>query len=137
LNCPGRKTLRRFESASEASGTPRGADAIGLAVGKVIGRRKVAKHFDLSITDDSLTFERNHPETAAPPCAPVLSEGRHASDLTKCPSPQCARLPVTRTTASLPSESLRSFVMLDRYEKRDVARSGTDGTPQAVPVPFC
>ena len=26
----------------------RGADEIGLAVGKVIGRRKVGKHFDLS-----------------------------------------------------------------------------------------
>ena len=38
----------------------RGADEIGLAVGKVIGRRKVAKHFDLAITDNSLTFERNH-----------------------------------------------------------------------------
>jgi len=38
----------------------RGADKIGLAVGKVIGRRKVAKHFDLTITDDSLTIERNH-----------------------------------------------------------------------------
>jgi len=38
----------------------RGADEIGLAVGKVIGRRKVAKHFDLTITDDQLTFERNH-----------------------------------------------------------------------------
>jgi hypothetical protein len=38
----------------------RGADEIGLAVGKVIGRCKVAKHFDLTITDNSLTFERNH-----------------------------------------------------------------------------
>jgi hypothetical protein len=38
----------------------RGADEIGLAVGKVIGRRKVAKHFDLTITDNSLTCERNH-----------------------------------------------------------------------------
>jgi hypothetical protein len=38
----------------------RGADEIGLAVGKVIGRRKVAKHFDLTITDDSLSFTRDH-----------------------------------------------------------------------------
>jgi hypothetical protein len=37
----------------------RGADEIGLAVGKIIGRRKVAKHFDLTITDDSLSFTRN------------------------------------------------------------------------------
>jgi transposase len=38
----------------------RGADAIGLAVGKVIGRRKVGKHFDVTITDDSLSFTRDH-----------------------------------------------------------------------------
>jgi hypothetical protein len=38
----------------------RGADEIGLAVGKVISRRKVAKHFDLTITDDSLSFTRDH-----------------------------------------------------------------------------
>jgi hypothetical protein len=37
----------------------RGADEIGLAVGAVIGRRKVGKHFDLTITDDSLSFTRN------------------------------------------------------------------------------
>ncbi len=38
----------------------RGADEIGLAVGKVIGRRKVGKHFDLTITDDQLSFARDH-----------------------------------------------------------------------------
>jgi hypothetical protein len=38
----------------------RGADEIGLAVGKVIDRRKVAKHFDLTITNNSLSFTRDH-----------------------------------------------------------------------------
>jgi len=38
----------------------RGADEIGVAVGKVINRRKVGKHFDLTITDASLSFERDH-----------------------------------------------------------------------------
>jgi hypothetical protein len=38
----------------------RGADEIGLAVGKIIGRRKIGKHFDLTITDDQLRFTRNH-----------------------------------------------------------------------------
>src|SRR6516162_2038498 len=37
----------------------RGADEIGLAVGKVIGRRKVGKHFDITITDHSLSFTRD------------------------------------------------------------------------------
>lgn len=38
----------------------RGADAIGLAVGAVINRRKVAKHFDITITDDQLRVTRDH-----------------------------------------------------------------------------
>ena len=38
----------------------RGADEIGLAVGKVINHRRVGKHFDLTITDDSLSFMRIH-----------------------------------------------------------------------------
>ena len=35
-----------------------GADAIGVAVGKVINRYKVAKHFDYTITDESFTHSR-------------------------------------------------------------------------------
>jgi transposase len=42
-----------------------GADAIGVAVGKVIGKYNVAKHFDYRITDTSLTVERRHDQIAA------------------------------------------------------------------------
>ena len=37
----------------------RGEQAIGLRVGKVIGKHKMAKHFDLTITENSFTFIRN------------------------------------------------------------------------------
>ena len=37
----------------------RGEQAIGLRVGKVIGKHKVAKHFDLTITENSFTYTRN------------------------------------------------------------------------------
>jgi hypothetical protein len=37
----------------------RGADQIGLAVGAVFNRYKVAKHFTLTITDDQFAFARN------------------------------------------------------------------------------
>lgn len=43
----------------------RGAGKIGLAVGAVLGRRKVAKHFRLAITDTALSFERDLPAIAA------------------------------------------------------------------------
>jgi hypothetical protein len=36
----------------------RGRDAIGIAVGKIIDRYKMAKHFDITITDDDLIIER-------------------------------------------------------------------------------
>jgi len=38
----------------------RGADKIGLAVGALLGRRKVAKHFRIAIADASLSFARDH-----------------------------------------------------------------------------
>lgn len=36
----------------------RGAGEIGRAVGAVLGKRKMAKHFDLTITDDAFGFAR-------------------------------------------------------------------------------
>jgi transposase len=38
---------------------PLSADAIGVKVGKIINRRKVGKHFGLTIEDNLLRFERN------------------------------------------------------------------------------
>jgi hypothetical protein len=40
------------------AGRLRGADRIGIAVGKVIDRYRVAKHFELDITDDHLVVTR-------------------------------------------------------------------------------
>ncbi|GCE44707.1 mobile element protein [Rhodococcus wratislaviensis] len=45
--------------AAAAAGRLRGADKIGLKVGKVLGTFKMGKHFDLAITDTSLTVARN------------------------------------------------------------------------------
>jgi Transposase DDE domain len=39
-------------------GTLRGADQIGLAVGPALKRYRVKKHFDIQITDTSLTYQR-------------------------------------------------------------------------------
>jgi len=43
----------------------RGAHKIGQAVGAVLGRRKVAKHFRITITDDDLSFTRDAASIAA------------------------------------------------------------------------
>jgi Transposase DDE domain len=51
--------------ARVAAGRLTGADAIGVAVGRVINKYNVAKHFHHRITDTSLTIERRHDQIAA------------------------------------------------------------------------
>jgi hypothetical protein len=51
--------------ARVAAGRLSGADAIGVAVGKVINKHKVGKHFHYQITDTSLTIQRRHHQIAA------------------------------------------------------------------------
>ena len=48
-----------------AAGRLTGADAIGLAVGKVVDKYKVAKHFELDIEADRFDFTRNVERIAA------------------------------------------------------------------------
>ena len=60
------KDLARIQARVQRASNPlRGAAAIGAAVGAVFGRRKMAKHFDISITDDSFGFTRNNAAIAA------------------------------------------------------------------------
>lgn len=54
------KHLSLIAHAVERAKNPlRGAEAIGLRVGKVVGRHKMAKHFILDITEDSFAYRRN------------------------------------------------------------------------------
>ena len=71
------RTRKRAEllAATEAALTPiqaaitagrlHGADRIGLRVGKVLGRHKMAKHFHLEITDTTLSITRDQPHIDA------------------------------------------------------------------------
>ncbi len=45
--------------AAVAAGRLRGADKIGIRVGKVIGKHKMAKHYTLTITDTTFAYTRN------------------------------------------------------------------------------
>ena len=62
-------TEKLLEPIAHATRRPkrplRGKDAIGIRVGKVIDRYKVAKHFDPQITEDSFTFARLQDQIAA------------------------------------------------------------------------
>ena len=51
--------LHKIAAATRRARRPlHGKDQIGIRVGKVLGRSKMGKHFDCSITEDDLTFSR-------------------------------------------------------------------------------
>jgi len=60
-------TTRKLEKvqAMVAGGRLKGVAGIGVRVGKVIGKYKVEKHFDLDIKDDSFSFKVNEARVAA------------------------------------------------------------------------
>ena len=59
------RDLSRLAAATRRRhGALRGAGAIGLAVGAVVDRHKMAKHFELTITDESFAYRRK-PESIA------------------------------------------------------------------------
>lgn len=58
--------LSRIQARVRRARQPlRGAARIGQAVGAVLGRRKVAKHFRIAITEDDLSFSRDTASIAA------------------------------------------------------------------------
>jgi hypothetical protein len=52
-------------AARVASGKLRGADDIGLAVGKIVNKYKMAKHFTLDITENTFSYHRNQEQIDA------------------------------------------------------------------------
>src|SRR5665648_369720 len=52
-------------TAAVTAGRLAGAGKIGIRVGKVIGRYKMAKHYTLDITDDTFSFTRNEDQITA------------------------------------------------------------------------
>jgi hypothetical protein len=60
------KELARIQAAVGRKHNPlRGKDQFGLAIGAVVGKHKMAKHFDLAIEDTSFAFHRKQAEIAA------------------------------------------------------------------------
>src|SRR6059058_6524937 len=60
------KELARIAARVQRARSPlRGAAAIGQAIGAVLGRRHMAKHFQISITDEAFSFARDPVRIAA------------------------------------------------------------------------
>jgi hypothetical protein len=65
LEATERELDKIVEATRRAKRPLRGKDAIGLRVGKVIDRRKVGKHFQLTITETRFTYRRDEQRIAA------------------------------------------------------------------------
>ncbi len=61
----------------------RGKDAIGVEVGKIINKKKMAKHFYLTIEDDTFAFERNEEKIRAEAAIDGLYVIRSSVDKTR------------------------------------------------------
>jgi len=68
-----------------------GQDKIGVAVGKVVNQYKVAKHFELTITDDSFTYTRLTEAIAAEAALDGLYIIRTSVTAQRMDAPTCVR----------------------------------------------
>jgi transposase len=64
LKATERELDKVVEATQRSKRALRGKDQIGLRVGKVLGRFKVAKHFEIEIRDDGFSYHRNEERIA-------------------------------------------------------------------------
>ncbi len=84
------KSLQAIKDRVHASKLA-GADAIGLRVGKVVNRYKVAKHFELTIGEQSFTFARKHEAIAAEAALDGIYIIRTSVDAQRMQADDCVR----------------------------------------------
>ena len=77
--------------ARVAAGKLAGADEIGLRVGKVINQYKVAKHFELTIEEDTFSFARRQDNIASEAALDGLYLIRTSVSAAQMDSAQCVR----------------------------------------------
>jgi len=84
------KNLQAIKERVDA-GKLKGADAIGLRVGKVVNQYKVAKHFELTIGEASFTFARRHEAIAAEAALDGIYIIRTSVDAQRMDAADCVR----------------------------------------------
>ncbi len=95
------RDLAVIATATQRATRPlRGPAAIGLRVGKVLGRYKVGKHFTISITDRTFRYQRDEAAIAAEAALDGLYVIR-----TNCPRTGCPRRRRCAPTSGWPRSS--------------------------------
>jgi len=82
--------LEKLKAAVDA-GRLTGQDKIGVQVGKIINRHKVAKHFELSIGESSLSWARRQDAIEAEAALDGLYVIRTSLDAKRMDAPSCVR----------------------------------------------
>lgn len=84
------KNLQQIKQRVDA-GKLKGADAIGLRVGKIVNQYKVAKHFELVIGDNSFSFARKQDAIAAEAALDGIYIIRTSLDAQRMDAADCVR----------------------------------------------
>ena len=84
------RSLDKIKARVDA-GNLSGQDAIGVRVGKIINQYKVAKHFDLTITDAALSWARKSDSIASEAALDGLYIIRTSVPATQMDAPECVR----------------------------------------------
>lgn len=103
------RSLERIKARVDASRLV-GKDKIGVAVGKVVNTYKVAKHFELFITDNSFTFTRLIESIAAEAALDGLYIIRTSVKAARMDAPTCVR---TYKSLSQVERAFRSIKTMD------------------------
>jgi transposase len=103
------RSLEKIQARVEA-GKLAGKDKIGVAVGKVVNTYKVAKHFELLITDSSFTFARLANSIAAEAALDGLYIIRTSVKCARMDAPTCVR---TYKSLSQVERAFRSIKTMD------------------------
>lgn len=86
-------TEKNLQAIKERVGKGRlaGADVIGVSVGKTVNQYKVAKHFELTIEDNSFTFARKHDAITAEASLDGIYIIRTSVDAQRLDAADCVR----------------------------------------------
>lgn len=116
------RSLQAIQGRVQA-GRLRGADAIGLRVGRVVNQYKMAKHFELAIEERSFTFERKHEAIAEEAALDGIYIIRTSVEAQRMDAPECVRnykalANVERAFRSLKTVDLKVRPIHHRTENR-------------------
>lgn len=116
------RSLQAIQGRVQA-GRLRGADAIGLRVGRAVNQYKMAKHFELAIEERSFTFERKHEAIAEEAALDGIYIIRTSVEAQRMDAPECVRnykalANVERAFRSLKTVDLKVRPIHHRTENR-------------------